>query len=104
MLYGSTLVSDESPFDLHQLTEAAARGEAVFNTRVDADGNLAPGAGNCSGCHSGALFSQAAVLKGADFGTETAVNDRPDGTGAITPARRDRGFFDTGVLLRSTVR
>jgi cytochrome c peroxidase len=57
-LYESTLVSDDSPFDRFQegdtsaMTAAQQRGMFIFMSRAR---------GRCSGCHSGAEFTQASV-------------------------------------------
>jgi cytochrome c peroxidase len=97
MLYEATLISDDSPFDRDELSEAAERGRVLF-TRA-----AAAGGGGCSGCHTLPLGSQAAQFADdAAFVTIQTVN-RPnglldgDGNPVITPALRDRGFFPLGV-------
>jgi cytochrome c peroxidase len=90
LLYESTLISDQSPFDNGELSEAAERGRLLFNT------SAAKGGGQCSGCHRGLLFSSATVQNGETF-NPLVINDRPNGLGEITPALRDNGFFNLGV-------
>jgi cytochrome c peroxidase len=97
MLYEATLISDDSPFDRGELSDAAEHGRALFTTGSGAGG------GGCSGCHTLPLGTQAAQFAdSAPFVTIQTVN-RPngllDGSGnpITTDALRDRGFFPLGV-------
>jgi cytochrome c peroxidase len=88
--YEQLLISDNSPFDRGPgaLTTAAARGLEVF-----------VGAGQCSSCHSGPLFTTAAVT--ASLGAPTNLNaDKRLDAGLLGdgyPALFDAGFANTGV-------
>jgi cytochrome c peroxidase len=83
--YEQLLISDNSPFDRGPgaLTTAAARGLEVF-----------VGAGQCITCHSGPLFTKAAVTSN---GSNTANRLESGLLGDGYPALFDEGFANTGV-------
>lgn len=97
MLYESTLISDDSPFDRNQLTASAEHGRVLFTTAA------AAGGGGCSGCHTLPLGTQAAQFAGDPPFVTIATVNRPngllDGAGnpVTTDALRDRGFFPLGT-------
>ncbi len=97
MLYEATLISDDSPFDRDELSEAAERGLALFNAGGGAGG------GGCRFCHVLPLGTQAAQLAGDPPFTTIQTVNRPngllDGGGnpVTTNALRDIGFFPLGV-------
>jgi cytochrome c peroxidase len=97
MLYESTLISDDSPFDRAELSEAAQRGRTLFTTGAGAGG------GGCSGCHALPLGTQAAQFADSPPFVTVQIVNRPngllDGSGnpITTNALRDRGFFPLGV-------
>ena len=90
MLYESTLVSGDSPFDQYAngnigaLTAQQVRGWSVFN-----------GNGQCASCHTGAEFTGAATsLKGAQAeGSQVAHTLLGDGNDGLY----DGGFYNIGV-------
>jgi cytochrome c peroxidase len=83
MMYEATLISDDSPFDRNQLTDAQKRGREVFE-----------GKGKCIACHDGPLFSKAAGV-GPDVIGDKLVERMlmKDGQAAIY----DDGFYNIGV-------
>ncbi|MBZ5726424.1 MAG: cytochrome-c peroxidase [Acidobacteriia bacterium] len=90
MLYESTLVSDNTPFDqyangnISALTAQQTHGFSVFNNN-----------GECVFCHKGAEFTSAATsLKEANAeGTQVEHMAMGDGTAALY----DTGFYNLGV-------
>ena len=83
MMYEATLISDDSPFDRNQLTDAQKRGKEVFE-----------GKGKCIACHDGPLLSKAAGV-GPDVIGDKLVERMlmKDGQAAIY----DDGFYNIGV-------
>ena len=83
MEYEALLISDQSRFDRGALTAQELDGQAVFT-----------GKGQCASCHTGPLFSAAAVTS-ADGPSPKVVEQLTLGNG--TKAFYDRGFYNTGV-------
>jgi cytochrome c peroxidase len=95
MMYESTLVSDETPFDkligdaghapdLKALTAGQLRGLAVFR-----------GKGQCLSCHRGAEFTAAATSLQRESGDESVIESMLLKTGQL--AVYDSGFYNIGV-------
>ncbi|SDZ14829.1 cytochrome-c peroxidase [Nitrosomonas sp. Nm33] len=78
MLYESTLVSDDSPFDNGQLTATEQRGQDIFI-----------GKGKCINCHSGAFFTKS---------NEGRVERMLMSEGNTRPAIYDNAFYNIGVV------
>ena len=83
MEYEALLISDQSQFDLGALSQQQQAGRDIFT-----------GKGNCSSCHSGPLFSRAAVTSTDAVATKTVDYM---GVGDGTTAFYDIGFYNTGV-------
>ncbi len=83
--YQALLISDRTPYDNSQLTTDQAAGRALF-----------VGKGKCVNCHSGALFSNAAV-------TRNDVNNPVERMvmGDAGTALYDRGYYNIGVTPTS---
>ena len=87
-LYEATLVSDQAPFDKYAegnrnaLTKEQQKGMDIFN-----------GKGHCSNCHTGAVFSNAALQTNSSP-AERLVRELM-GNGQL--AVHDKGFYNIGV-------
>ena len=95
MLYESTLVSDETPFDklvgdgvhpadVKALTPAQLRGLGLFR-----------GKANCLGCHAGAEFTSAGAALQPGAGEGSVIESMLLKTGKL--AVYDSGFYNIGV-------
>ncbi len=95
MMYESTLISDETPFDklvgdaghaadVKALTAGQLRGLAVFR-----------GKGQCLSCHKGAEFTAAATSLQRESGDESVIESMLLKTGQL--AVYDSGFYNIGV-------
>lgn len=91
MLYESTLVSDDSPFDRHdrgeeELSEAALRGLEIF-----------VGDGKCANCHGGPELTSATVgqIRGDDSPEDGPIEFMEMQIGP--EAFYDNGFYNIGV-------
>lgn len=82
--YEATLISDQTPFDLNELSPAEARGLAVF-----------VGQGKCVNCHNGPLFTSAAWSPDSVSGGFKQVERMI--MGDDNPALYDNGFYNIGV-------
>ena len=83
MMYEATLISDDSPFDRNQLSDAQKRGKEIFE-----------GKGKCIACHDGPLFSKAAGVGPDGIGDKLVERMlMKDGQAAIY----DDGFYNIGV-------
>jgi cytochrome c peroxidase len=85
LLYESTLVSDDSPFDRHQkgdksLSKEALRGLDIF-----------VGAGKCVNCHGGPEFTGATVSQ-----IRGALSPEPDPIEFMLMQRGPEAFYDNG--------
>ncbi|SFD95473.1 cytochrome-c peroxidase [Nitrosomonas sp. Nm166] len=78
MLYESTLLSDDAPFDNDQLSDAERRGQEIF-----------VGKGKCIACHSGPLFNKA---------NEGRIERMRMAEGNSQPAVYDNAFYNIGVV------
>ncbi|MDV6343332.1 cytochrome-c peroxidase [Nitrosomonas sp. Is37] len=78
MLYESTLVSNDSPFDNGLLAAAEQRGQDIFI-----------GKGKCVNCHSGALFNKS---------DEGRIERMLMSEGNTQPAFYDNAFYNIGVI------
>ena len=95
MMYESTLISDETPFDklvgdaghapdIKALTAGQLRGLGVFR-----------GKGQCLSCHKGAEFTAAATSLQRESGDESVIESMLLKTGQL--AVYDSGFYNIGV-------
>ncbi|MBO0883766.1 MAG: hypothetical protein J2P17_26205, partial [Mycobacterium sp.] len=82
--YEALLISDQSPFDLGQLSQSARQGLNIFQS----------GKTNCSECHTGPLLSAATMTK-AEPGNPERVERMTLGDGGA--AYYDHGFYNIGV-------
>ncbi len=88
-LYEATLVSDQAPFDKfvegnrNALTKEQQRGMDIFNGR-----------GHCSNCHTGPVFTNAAISGNSSSTTERMVREL---MGNNQLAVHDKGFYNIGV-------
>jgi cytochrome c peroxidase len=91
MLYESTLVSDDTPFDRYMQGNI----QAMTTQQVDGFLQVFMGKGGCIFCHKGAEFTGAATsLKNArDLGAQVEHMIMGDGTVALY----DSGFYNIGV-------
>lgn len=92
MLYESTLVSDDSPFDkymdgdLNAMTQQQKNGMVIFQNKA-----------RCIGCHSGAEFTNAAVPTALEGQREFFMERMLTADRTLSPALYDTGFYNTGV-------
>ena len=86
--YQRTLVPDQSPFDLDQLTPQQQMGLNIFNTQ-----------GNCNACHGGPTFTDDTFR---NIGVRPPFEDQ--GLGAITGQPQDNGRFKTPSLRNVELR
>jgi cytochrome c peroxidase len=85
MMYESTLVSDDSPFDQHQ------RGDDVLNESELRGMDIFMGAGACINCHKGSEFTGASVAAASHEPIEfMTMDDKAE-------AFYDNGFYNIGV-------
>ena len=91
LVYESTLISDDSPFDRGELTSQQKLGRVIF------EGN-----GKCIRCHDGALFSKAASYRGDEFQEPVLVERMVMADSSLYAydgkvALYDNGFYNIGV-------
>lgn len=89
MLYESTLVSDQTPYDRYALGDLSA-----LSPNQIAGLNVFMGKAKCIECHNGPLFSNAAKPSAGDG---TQVEHMATRYAADGPAIYDRGFYNIGV-------
>jgi cytochrome c peroxidase len=84
--YVRTLESPPSPFDLGTMSDAARRGQALFE-----------GEARCSGCHTGPAFTDERFH-------DVGLVDQPGNEGrfAVTGRETDRGRYKTPTLRELT--
>ena len=93
-MYQGTLVSDDSPYDRYRdgadeaLSARQKNGLRIFLDK-----------GKCSGCHSGAEFTNASVSAQSENGPHGLVERMPMTNG--DPGLYDRGFYNIGVVPSS---
>ncbi len=83
--YEALLISDDSPFDRGTMSDAAKRGQTVFETR-----------GNCVACHHGPLMSGATVTS-ADTERPKVIENMLMNDGFT--ALYDNGYYNIGARL-----